>query len=78
MFSIGFFLNMEFLHSEAHQKRVNGEWAQLFAELQSGIWSPEEYPEMVHNLAKSPPTKCLHHEYSPDWDKELPETAPEI
>jgi hypothetical protein len=25
MFSIGFFLNMEFLHSEAHQKRVNGE-----------------------------------------------------
>jgi hypothetical protein len=50
----------------------------LFAELQAGIWTPEEYQEMVHNLAKSSPAKCVHREYSPDWDEDLPETAPEI
>jgi hypothetical protein len=69
---------MEFLHSEARQKRVNDERAQLFAELQAGIWTPEEYREMVHNLAKSPPAKRVRREYSPDWDEELPETSPEI
>lgn len=39
---------------------------------------PEEYREMVCNLAKSPPAKRVHREYSPDWNEDLPETAPEI
>ena len=69
---------MEFLCSEACQKQVNGEQAQLFAELQAGIWTSEEYQEIFCNLAKSPSAKHVHHEYSPDWDEELPETSLEI
>ena len=44
---------------------------QLFQEFQAGIWTAEEYREQIKSLSGSPPAKCQHCEYSPDWDEDL-------
>lgn len=68
---------MEFYRSEARLKRVSSDRAQLFREFEAGLWTADQFKELVQDLTKSPPAK-RRREYSPDWDDELPGKSQEI
>lgn len=69
--------NMQFMHADAAQKRINDQHAMLLSELQAGVWTMEEYREMIKDLNNPTPVKCKRQD-SPEWPDELPESSQEI
>lgn len=68
---------MQFMRADAAQKRINDQRAMLLSELQAGVWTTDEYREMIKNLNNPTPVK-RKREDSPEWPDELPESSQEI
>jgi hypothetical protein len=69
--------NMQFLRADAAQKRINDQRSLLLTELQAGVWTPEEYRNMVMELTNPNPAK-RQRENSPEWPEEWPDSLQEI
>lgn len=68
--------NMQFMRADAAQKRINDQRAILLSELQAGVWTPEEYRNMVRDLTNPTPAKRQRRN-SPEWQGELSESSQE-
>jgi len=61
--------NMQFIRADAAQKRINDQRAMLLSELQAGVWTTEEYKNMIQELTNPTPAKRQRQD-SPEWPEE--------
>ena len=68
---------MQFMRADAAQKWINNQCAILLSELQAGVWTAEEYRNMIRELTNPTPAKRRRQD-SPEWVEKWPELSQEI